>query len=62
MCIARFVEVLMRLYEPERSSLGNKGPSQDTPVPVEFDNVGLNFMHYTIKCYYLSLHRYAIQK
>ena len=43
----RFVEVLVRLYEPEGSSSVDEGPSQDTPVAVEFDNVGLSFIHYT---------------
>ena len=49
MSAVRFVEVLVRLYEPETSSSANEGPSQDTPVPVEFDNVGLNF-YATLMC------------
>jgi hypothetical protein len=44
----RLVEVLVRLYEPETSSSVNEGPSQDTSVPVEFDNVGLSLLHYTV--------------
>ncbi len=45
---SRFVEVLVRLYEPEPSSSVSEGPLQDTPVAVEFDNVGLSLLHYTI--------------
>lgn len=54
MSAVRFVEVLMRLYGPETSSFANEGPSQDTPVPVEFDNVGLSLLHHTV-VYYLAL-------
>ena len=50
----RFVDVLVKLYEPEGSSSIDEGPSQDTPVPLEFDNVGPNPICYTIR-YHLTI-------
>lgn len=40
---------------PEGSPSVDEGPSQDTPVPLEFDNVGLSSILYYTIVYYLVL-------
>ena len=61
MCNIRFIEVVVRLYEPEKSLSVDGGPSQDTSVPVEFDNVGLALVHHTV-IYYLALPQICYSK